>query len=267
MAWPVSGWMLPALSGLSTGTLLFVERFAWWFHILGILAFLNYLPYSKHFHIITSFPNTWYSDLAPKAQFVNNATVTREVQLMLSGDPYATPAPDDAAAPAEPERFGAKDVQDLPWHSLLNAYSCTECGRCTAVCPANITGKRLSPRKIMMDTRDRLEEVGANIDANAGTFQDDGKALLHDYITAEELNACTTCNACVEACPVNINPLESIVEMRRFLVLEESAAPNSLNVMFSNIENNGAPWAFSPSDRFNWADDLYVADKATVPVA
>jgi heterodisulfide reductase subunit C len=233
---------------LSNESLVFLERFTWWFQILGILAFLNYLPYSKHFHIILAFPNVYYSNLEAKGHLTNMDAVTNEVKLML--DPSATPVEIEG-----PIKFGAKDVQDLTWKNLLDAYTCTECGRCTSECPANQTGKLLSPRAIMMKTRDRLEEVGRNIDKNKGTFVDDGKSLLHDYITPEELWACTTCNACVEACPVNIDPLNIIIDLRRQLVMEESAPPASLSTMFNNMENNGAPWQFSPADRLNWATE------------
>jgi heterodisulfide reductase subunit C len=232
-------------------TLHLIERGAWWIHIVGILVFLNYLYYSKHLHILLAFPNTYFANLKPKGQFANNKTVTDEVMLMLdpTADPYAAP-PEDAP---EPERFGAKDVFDLNWVQLMNAYTCTECGRCTSVCPANLTGKELSPRAIMMKTRDRLEEVGGNIDKN-GTFQDDGKSLL-DLISKEEIWACTSCNACVEECPVNIDPLSIIVNLRQYLVMEESAAPQELNAMMTNIENNGAPWQYNQMDRLNWKDE------------
>jgi len=232
-----------------------VERSAWWLHITGILVFLNYLYYSKHLHILLAFPNTWYANLKSKGEFVNDANVTKEVMLMMdpNADPFAAPA--EGEDEAEPEKFGASDVQDLNWVQLLNAYTCTECGRCTSECPANQTGKKLSPRKIMMDTRDRLEEVGKNIDANNGKYVDDGKSLLNDYITTEELWACTSCNACVEACPVSIDPLSIIMEMRKYLVMEQSAAPTELNVMMGNIENNGAPWPFNQMDRLNWKDE------------
>lgn len=243
-AFPVSVWLQNLLPN-QIDTLIFIERFCWWFHIAGIFAFLNYLPYSKHFHIILAFPNTYFSNLKPKGQFSNMDSVTNEVKAML--DPSFVPA--DAA----PGRFGAKDIQDLSWVNLLNAYTCTECGRCTSVCPANITGKLLSPRKIMMDTRDRMEEVGKNIDKHGAEHQD-GKALLDDYITREEIWACTSCNACVEACPVNIDPLSIITELRRYAVMEESVAPASINTMLGNVENNGAPWKYSPSDRFNWSE-------------
>ncbi|KGE15884.1 (Fe-S)-binding protein [Sphingobacterium deserti] len=222
-----------------------MERAAWWFHIIGVLAFLNYLPLSKHLHIILAFPNTYFTKLAPKGKFENMPAVTGEVKAML--DPSLPPPTTEVG------RFGVKDIHDLTWKNLLDAYTCTECGRCSAACPANITGKLLSPRKIMMDTRDRLEEVGRNIDKNS-TFQDDGKSLLDDYIKREEIWACTTCNACVEQCPVNINPLEIIMGLRQYAIMEESQAPASINAMFSNLENNGAPWKYSPSDRANWAN-------------
>jgi len=236
--------------GLSDGALHMVERIGWWGHIAIVLGFLNYLPFSKHFHILLAFPNTYYSNLKAKGEFTNMESVTNEVKAIF--DPSFTPPPAD---PNTPMRFGAKDVTDLSWKQLLDAYTCTECGRCTSSCPANITGKKLSPRKIMMDTRDRLDEVGKNIDANKGEFKDDGKSLLGDYITPEELWACTSCNACVQECPVNIDPLSIIVEMRRFMVMEQSAAPTELNMMFTNVENNGAPWQFSPSDRLNWKNE------------
>ena len=242
---PVSDLLGPLLPD-SAAALEMIERGCWWFHIIGILAFLNYLPYSKHFHILLAFPNTYYSNLNPKGKFTNMASVTNEVKAML--DPSFVPEP------AEVSRFGAKDVTDLTWKNLMEAYTCTECGRCTSVCPANQTGKLLSPRKIMMDTRDRITEIGQGIDKNGKDFKDD-KTLLDNYITREELWACTTCNACVEACPVNINPLEIITEMRRYIVMEESHAPASLNNMFGNVENNGAPWKYSQADRFNWSQE------------
>jgi ferredoxin len=236
----------------SDGFLMFVEKGAWWFHFVGILVFMNYLYFSKHLHIIFAFPNTWYANLEPKGKFNNLESVTKEIKLMMdpNADPYAAPAAD--AEP--PAKFGAEDVFDLNQVQLLNAYSCTECGRCTSSCPANITGKKLSPRKIMMSTRDRIEEVGKNINKN-GKFVDDGKKLLGDYITKEELWACTSCNACVEECPVLIDPLSIILEMRRFMVMEQSAAPQELNLMMSNIENNAAPWQYNQADRLNWAND------------
>jgi ferredoxin len=246
-SFPVSSYIQPLFEHTSTSTLIFIERACWWFHIIGILAFMNYLPYSKHFHILLAFPNTWYSNLKNMGEFNNLESVTNEVKLML--DP-SLPAP---AADAPPQRFGAKDIKDLSWKQLMDAYSCTECGRCTSQCPANITGKKLSPRKIMMDTRDRMEEVGRNIDKHGADY-DDGKSLLTNYISEEELWACTTCNACVNACPVNIDPLSIIMDMRRFLVMEQSAAPTELNGMFSKIENNQAPWQFSPADRLNWVN-------------
>jgi heterodisulfide reductase subunit C/nitrate reductase gamma subunit len=246
----VSQFLAPLFAGLSQSTLMVIERVAWWGHILGIFAFLNYLPFSKHLHIMLAFPNTYMTNLEKKGRLTNLESVTNEVKLMMdpNADPYAAPA----EGAAEPQRFGAKDVMDLTQVQLLNAYTCTECGRCTSNCPANITGKKLSPRKIMMDTRDRMEEVGKNMDANGGQFVDDGRSLLHDFITAEELWACTSCNACVESCPVNIDPLSIIVDMRRYLVMEESQAPSELTTVFSNMENNGAPWQFSPADRANW---------------
>ena len=242
---PVSSLLAPLFENSSEQLVMLVERSAWWLHILGILAFLNYLPFSKHFHIMLAFPATYYSRLKPKGQFANMESVTTEVQLMM--DPTAA-APEGYEPPTS---FGAKDVQDLSWKNLLEAYSCTECGRCTDSCPANITGKLLSPRKIMMATRDRLEEVGKGIDKNKGECVDDGKNL-HSYISKEELWACTTCNACAEACPINLNPMEIIFQMRQYLVMEKAEAPNELNAMFTNMENNGAPWQFSPSDRANW---------------
>jgi len=249
----VSQFISPWFSGLSENSLHLVERSAWWVHIIGILIFLNYLYYSKHLHILLAFPNTYYGKLVPQGQFKNNEAVTQEVKLMMdpSADPFAAPA-DDAP---DPEKFGASDVTDLNWVQLLNAYTCTECGRCTSECPANQTGKKLSPRKIMMDTRDRLEEVGKNINKNKGNFVDDGKQLLGDYISHEELWACTSCNACVEACPVSIDPLSIIMDMRQYLVMEQSAAPSDLNNMMGNIENNGAPWPFNQMDRLNWVDE------------
>ena len=244
----------PALfGGLSEGTLVVLERVGWLGHFFMVMLFLNYLYFSKHLHILLAFPNTYFADLNPKGELDNLESVTNEVKLMM--DPTADPF----AAPANPEevpaKFGASDVQDLNWVQLLNAYSCTECGRCTSVCPANITGKKLSPRKIMMDTRDRLQEVGENIDLNKGIFVADGKSLLNDYITPEELWACTSCNACVEECPINISPLSIIVDMRRYLVMEQSAAPKELNNMMTNIENNGAPWQYNQMDRLNWANE------------
>lgn len=254
-SFPISANLVgPVFQNFSAGTLEFMERGAWWFHILGILFFMNYLYYSKHLHIILAFPNTWFANLKPKGQFNNLDSVSAEIKLMMdpNADPYA--AAPEADPNAVPDKFGASDIFDLNQVQLLNAYSCTECGRCTAVCPANITGKKLSPRKIMMDTRDRIEEVGKNINKN-GKFVDDGKKLLDDHILREELWACTTCNACVEACPVLIDPLSIIVDMRRFLVMEQSSAPSELNVMMANVENNGAPWAYNQADRLNWANE------------
>tara|TARA_R110001592_G_scaffold209275_1_gene460474 strand:+ start:66365 stop:67681 length:1317 start_codon:yes stop_codon:yes gene_type:complete len=252
--WLVSSQLAPLLAGWDQSSLHIFERVAWWFHIVGILLFLNYLPFSKHFHVIMAFPNVWHSKLEPAGQFTNMESVKKEVEMMMdpSADPFA--APDPNAPVEEPARFGAKDVMDLNRIQLMNAYSCTECGRCTDSCPSNQTGKKLSPRKIMMDTRDRLEEVSANIDKN-GEFKEDGRSLLDDFITREELWACTTCNACTEACPVAIDPMSIIVEMRRYLVMEESAANPSLNTMMTNIENNAAPWAYAQADRANWINE------------
>ena len=252
---PISQFLTPLFNSFSPEAIHTIERTTWWIHILGILVFLNYLYYSKHLHILLAFPNTYFANLNPKGQFTNLESVTNEVKLMMDpdADPYAMP--EEGAEETVPEKFGASDVADLNWVQLLNAYTCTECGRCTSACPANLTGKELSPRKIMMDTRDRLEEVGKNIDANGGTFKDDGKQLLNDYISPEELWACTSCNACVEECPVNIDPLSIIMDMRRYLVMEESAAPQELNMMMTNIENNGAPWQYNQQDRLNWANE------------
>ena len=247
---PVSQFLAPVFSSLSVATLVMLERTFWWLHITGILIFLNYLYYSKHLHILLAFPNTYFQNLNPLGSFRNNKTVTEEVKLMMdpSADPYAAPAGNVV------DKFGASDVTDLNRIQLLNAYTCTECGRCTDVCPANQTGKTLSPRKIMMDTRDRLEEVGKNTPKNE-PFKPDGKQLLNDYISSEELWACTSCNACVEACPIGIDPLSIIMDMRQYLVMEQSAAPSDLNNMMSNIENNGAPWPFSNQDRMLWTND------------
>ncbi len=253
-AFPISQFIEPMFNGMPNETVMVLTEVFWWLHIVGILIFMNYLYFSKHLHILLAFPNTYFADLNPLGQFDNLEAVTKEVKLMM--DPNADPF---AAAPANenevPGKFGASDVQDLNWVQLLNAYTCTECGRCTSSCPANLTGKKLSPRKIMMDTRDRLEEVGRNIDANKGVFVPDNKSLLNDYITPEELWACTSCNACVEECPVNISPLSIIMDMRRYLVMEQSAAPVSLNAMMTNIENNGAPWPYNQQDRLNWKNE------------
>ena len=243
-----SGLISSSLTSISSSNLVFIERTAWWLHIVGIYAFLNYLPYSKHLHIILAFPNAYYARLEPKGEMKNMPAVQKEVLYAMQPEL----APTDAAPPAN---FGAKDVFDLSWRNLLDAYSCTECGRCSAACPATQTGKALSPRKIMMDTRDRAEEVGRNINSNK-VYKDDGKKLLHDYISVEELRACTTCNACVEECPVSISPLEIILELRRSLVMEESNAPQEWNAMFSNVENNFAPWKFSPDERDKWAEEM-----------
>jgi len=252
----ISQFVAPIFEVYTPETIHAIERTAWWIHIIGILVFLNYLFYSKHLHILLAFPNTYFGSLKPKGQFSNSEAVLKEVQMMMdpSLDPYALP--EEGAEEEVPAKFGASDVADLSWVQLLNAYTCTECGRCTSACPANLTGKELSPRSIMMKTRDRLEEVGRNIDANKGTFKDDGKQLLNDYIRPEELWACTSCNACVEECPVSIDPLSIIMEMRNYLVMEQSAAPKELNMMMSNIENNGAPWQYNQQDRLNWADEV-----------
>ena len=248
---PVSNLLIvPLIKNLNSNSLIIIERFCWWFHIIGIFGFLNYLAVSKHLHILLAFPSTYYSKLDLRGKFSNMDSVNKEVKLML--DPNA----DNFSQSNEvnPGNFGAKDVKDLTWLQLLNSYSCTECGRCTSECPANVTGKRLSPRKIMMDVRDRIEEVGYNIRKKGKDF-DDGKSLLNDYIKPEELWACTSCNACVEACPINIDPLSIILDLRRYSVMEESSAPSELNNVFSNIENNGAPWPFPPSDRLNWKEN------------
>jgi ferredoxin len=243
-----SSYLIPLFSNLNTSTLIFIERFAWWFHIIGILGFTVYVTYSKHLHIFMAFPNTYFAKLEAKGHINNMPIVTNEVKSMLG---LTTEVP---TTPAEPGRFGAKDINDLSWNNLMAAYSCTECGRCTAECPANLTGKKLSPRKIMMDTRDRMEEVGKSLQIG-GTGLNDGKTLLNDYITKEEINACTSCNACVEACPIMINPLEIILELRRYVAMEESGSPAQWNSMFQNIETSFAPWKFSPSDRFNWSKE------------
>jgi len=252
-SYPVSSFLLFVFEGMSEPTVYLFERFFWWFHILGILAFLNYLPYSKHLHIVLAFPNTYYSNLKPKGAFSNMDSVTQEVKLMMDpdADPYAA---SDTDTSDDTQSFGAKDVTDLNWVQLMNAYSCTECGRCTSECPANQTGKILSPRKIMMDTRDRLEAYGASLDGIK--TEGDDQTLLDGYITREELWACTTCNACTDACPINIDPLSIILDMRRYMVMEESAAPNELNMMFTNVENNGAPWQFPAADRLKWKDEI-----------
>jgi heterodisulfide reductase subunit C len=251
-AFPISQYVAVIFQNMNPAVVVLFERSFWWLHIVGILAFLNYLYFSKHLHILLAFPNTYYADLNPKGELDNLESVTNEVKLMMdpNTDPYAA-APEGAA----PSKFGASDVMDLNWVQLLNAYTCTECGRCTSSCPANITGKKLSPRKIMMDTRDRLEEVSKNLDANKGVFVPDNKSLLNDYITPEELWACTSCNACVEECPVSISPLSIIIDMRRYLVMEQSAAPQPLNAMMTNIENNAAPWQYNQMDRLNWKNE------------
>jgi heterodisulfide reductase subunit C len=251
-SFPISSFLLPLFENLSQNSLIILERSAWWLHITGIFIFLNYLYFSKHLHILLAFPNVYYGSVSPKGKFKNLESVTNEVKLMMdpTADPFAAPA-EGVSVPA---KFGASDVLDLSRTQLLNAYTCTECGRCTSNCPASQTGKKLSPRKIMMDTRDRLEEIGKNIDIN-GVFIPDNKQLLGDYITKEELWACTTCNACVESCPVSIDPLSIIMDMRQYLVMEQSAAPNELNIAMTNIENNGAPWPYNQMDRLNWKNE------------
>ena len=253
-SFPISQFIEPLFNGMSNELVMLLTEIFWWLHITGILIFMNYLYFSKHLHILLAFPNTYYANLNPQGQFDNLESVTKEVKMMMdpNADPFAAAPVDENAVPS---KFGASDVQDLNWVQLLNAYTCTECGRCTSSCPANITGKKLSPRKIMMDTRDRLEEVGRNIDANKGVFIPDNKSLLNDYITAEELWACTSCNACVEECPVSISPLSIIMDMRRYLVMEQSAAPMPINAMMTNIENNGAPWQYNQQDRLNWKNE------------
>ena len=244
----ISQYLQPVLNGMSNESLVIIERGCWWLHIVGIFAFLNYLPYSKHLHIVLAFPNTYYARLKPMGEMENMTSIQNEVLYAMQ--PELAPT-----EPAAPQRFGAKDVMDLSWKNLMDAYSCTECGRCSAACPANTTGKLLSPRKIMMDTRDRLEEVGKNINTNK-EFKEDGKSLLHDYIKVEELRACTTCNACVQECPVSISPLDIILQLRRYLVMEESNSPQEWTTMFSNVENNFAPWKFSPDERDKWVEEI-----------
>ena len=249
-SFPVSQFLTPLFDSFELETLIFLERTFWWFHITGIFIFLNYLYYSKHLHILLAFPNTYFANLEIKGKFKVNPQIKTEVQLML--DPQAV-IPE--ASPTTPDKFGVSDVFDLSWVQLMNSYSCTECGRCSSECPANMTGKKLSPRAVMMKTRDRLEEVGNNINKNKGHFVPDGKQLLNDYISPEELWACTSCNACVEACPIEIDPLSIIMDMRQYLTLEQSAAPSELNSMMANVENNGAPWPFSNQDRLQWANE------------
>ncbi len=245
----LSQFLHPVISGMSNDSLVILERSCWWLHIVGIFAFLNYLPYSKHLHIILAFPNAWYAKLIPLGEMDNMPSIQNEVLYAMQ--PELIPAGETAI----PHKFGAKDIMDLSWKNIMDAYSCTECGRCSAACPATQTGKLLSPRKIMMDTRDRAHEVGMNVGRN-NEFKDDGKSLLHDYITVEELRACTTCNACVKECPVSIDPLDIILELRRYLVMEESNSPQEWAAMFSNVENNFAPWKFSPEERDKWVEEM-----------
>ena len=254
-SFPISQFIEPLFNGMSNELVMLLTEIFWWFHITGILIFMNYLYFSKHLHILLAFPNTYFANLNPQGQFDNLESVTKEVKMMMDPNADSFAAVPPAGENEVPSKFGASDVQDLNWVQLLNAYTCTECGRCTSACPANITGKKLSPRKIMMDTRDRIEEVGRNIDANKGIFIPDNKSLLNDYITPEELWACTSCNACVEECPVSISPLSIIMDMRRYLVMEQSAAPMPINAMMTNIENNGAPWQYNQQDRLNWKDE------------
>jgi len=257
-SFPISQFLVPMYSGLSEAGIVIAERGFWWLHIAGVIAFLVYVPYSKHFHILLAFPNTYYSNLNESGTLDNMASVKKEVDLMMdpTADPYATPPPpDNGAEPEAPLSFGVKDGTDLNWKQIMESYSCTECGRCTSVCPASMTGKLLSPRKIMMDSRDRVDEIGHNRDANDGVFKDDGKTLLGSYITEEELWACTSCQACVDACPINISPMGIILDMRRSLIMEDSKSPETITNMFNNIENNGAPWAFPAASRGDWIKD------------
>ncbi|GLU50915.1 (Fe-S)-binding protein [Dyadobacter frigoris] len=248
-----SHFLKPVFANWNETSLVIYERFAWWFHILGIFTFAAYVTYSKHLHIVLAFPNTYFSRLTPKGEMNNMPDITKEVKIMLGlTEAMETNGEENAI----PERFGAKDVPDLSWKNLMDAYSCTECGRCTEACPANITGKKLSPRKIMMDTRDRLEDIGRIMQANDGKFVEDGKSLMGDYISNEEILACTTCNACVQECPILINPLDIILQLRRYKIMDEAQAPGAWNAMFQNLDTNQAPWKFSPGDRFNWADKL-----------
>ena len=257
-SFPISQFLVPMYSGLSEAGIVIAERGFWWLHIAGVISFLVYVPYSKHFHILLAFPNTYYSNLNKSGTLNNMASVKKEVDLMMdpTADPYATPPPpDNDAEPEAPLSFGVKDGTDLNWKQIMESYSCTECGRCTSVCPASMTGKLLSPRKIMMDSRDRVDEIGHNRDANDGVFKDDGKTLLGSYITEEELWACTSCQACVDACPINISPMGIILDMRRSLIMEDSKSPETITNMFNNIENNGAPWAFPAASRGDWIKD------------
>jgi len=249
-----SSLLIPLLNGLPNETLIFVERLCWWLHVIGVFLFLNYIPFSKHFHVFASFPNVYFSKLEPLGKISNMPSITNEIKSMLG-----KPVDDNGNTDAGDISFGAADVKDLTWKSLLDAYACTECGRCTRVCPASITGKKLSPRKVIMDTRDRLEILGRTINKNGSEIQD--SKTLFDFISSEELWACTTCNACTSECPVNIDQVSLILEMRRYIVMEKAAAPGELNAIFSNIENNGAPWQFSQQDRLKWANELFINKK------
>jgi Fe-S oxidoreductase len=253
----ISGLFVSLFENLSVSNLLFIERFGWWFHIVGVFAFLNYIPYSKHFHVFLAFPNVYYSKFKPATYIDNMESVTKEVKIAMGVLNEADAGNEEVA------RFGAKDVRDLSWKSLSDAYTCTECGRCTAVCPANLTGKLLSPRKLIMDTRDRLEIVGKGVSKQGSEF-DDNKALWGDFISPEELWACTTCNACTNECPVNIDHVSIIMELRRYSSLEEASTPATLNAALTNIENNGAPWQYAADDRMLWAEDMNVPIMADV---
>lgn len=246
----VSQTLIPLYDGLNTTSLVLLERAAWWFHIIGIMGFAIYVTYSKHLHIFLAFPNVYFTRLQSKGEMNNMPSITNEVKIAM-GQAEPDPNPN-----AEIPSFGAKDVTDLTWRNILDAYTCTQCGRCTDVCPANMTGKKLSPRKIVMNVRQRADEIGQRMDEMGEYYQPDDKMLYGDYVTKEELMACTSCNACVEACPVNINPLEPILEMRRYVAMEEANVPDAWKAMLTNVGNNGAPWAFAPTERFKWADEL-----------
>ncbi len=253
--YPISQYLVPLLDNMDTGKIHFWYEFNWWVHIVLVFVFANILPYSKHFHVFMSVPNVFLSRLEPLGYIPNMPNITEEVKLMMDPDAaFEEPAESD-----EPERFGVLDAEDVNWKNYLDSLSCTECGRCTSVCPANITGKKLSPRKVMINLRARMKEKGPGMVKEGKTFSDN-KSLIRDYISEEELWACTTCNACAMECPININHPTLIIDMRRYLVMEESSAPAMLNTMFSNIENNGAPWQYSPEDRMVWAEDIVIGD-------